>query len=306
VLHLSKGAVALVEEPQLVYLPLWREALVTPLEYAKLRASRVYYGVGVPRGDKGPVIVVPGFLGCDLYLVELNLWLRRMGYRAYMSRIGHNAECPEILCERLLRTLDRAYQRTGRRVHLIGHSLGGVLARGAACLMPDHTASVMTLATPFRGVRINPFVGKALEFVRRRIARRGECPDEDCFTATCGCEFPRVMQRTWPRQVHQTAVYTKQDGVVDWKTCINGDAETDVEVDGTHTGLVWNAHVYRVIAHHLTDAKRAEARRGKVRAKRRRTPPRAEKGLPQRVRAPGGPARGRGRGRSKPATRSAK
>ena len=61
--------VALIEEPQLIYLPLWRETF-TWIEYLKLRASHVYRGVGVPRGDQSPVVVVPGFLAHDIYLFE--------------------------------------------------------------------------------------------------------------------------------------------------------------------------------------------------------------------------------------------
>ena len=68
---------------------------------------------GVPRGDKSAVIVVPGFLGTDNYLWEMNLWLRRTGYKPYMSRIGWNADCLHLLTERLAATIDKAYAATG-------------------------------------------------------------------------------------------------------------------------------------------------------------------------------------------------
>ena len=75
--------------------PIWRETLAG-LDWLSLRASPIFYGWGAKRGDGAPVVVVPGFLGSDLYLLELHCWLGRIGYRAYLSRIGRNAECIEI------------------------------------------------------------------------------------------------------------------------------------------------------------------------------------------------------------------
>ncbi len=248
--RMARGAVAFVEEPQVAQLPVWREAF-TGVEYMKLKASPLYYGLGVPRGNNAPVVLVPGFLGCDLYLLELYWWLRRIGYRPFLSRIGYNADCPNILIRRLLKTTERACHRTGSKVHLVGHSLGGVLARGAACVEPDLIASVVTMASPFRGVQVNPWIVESIKFVRKHVISRRECPNTDCFTPSCECEFPEMMRRYFPAHIPQTAVYTKTDGIVDWETCINHSPNTDVEVKGTHVGLAWNTHAYRVIAEHL-------------------------------------------------------
>ena len=79
---------------------LWTEALIGA-EILILHATPVYYGFGVPRGDGSGVVLVPGFLGTDLYLMEFHAWLRRIGYRPYFSGIGVNAECPNLLIQRL-------------------------------------------------------------------------------------------------------------------------------------------------------------------------------------------------------------
>ena len=111
---------------------LWTEALFGA-EILILHAAPVYYGLGVPRGDGSAVVIIPGFLGTDLYLTELHAWLRRIGYRPYFSGIGINAECPNLLIQRRLSlTIDKALAETGRKIHLIGHSLGGVIARSVA------------------------------------------------------------------------------------------------------------------------------------------------------------------------------
>src|SRR5512140_2678914 len=99
---------------------IWKEALFGT-ELLLLHASPVYYGLGVPHGDGSAVVVVPGFLGTDTFLGHLHGWLTRIGYRAYLSGIGLNADCPNLLIRyRLQETFDRALRETDRRVHLIG------------------------------------------------------------------------------------------------------------------------------------------------------------------------------------------
>jgi triacylglycerol esterase/lipase EstA (alpha/beta hydrolase family) len=159
------------QDRRAVNLPLWREALVG-LDWLALRTSPVYFGMGVPHGDKSGVIVVPGFLGTDHYLFEMYLWLRRIGYTAYMSRIGWNAECLNVLTDRLSATIDKAYTETGRKVHLIGHSLGGILSRSIAVRQAEQVASVITLGSPIRGVRSHPLVLGRAEDVRKHFSEK--------------------------------------------------------------------------------------------------------------------------------------
>ncbi len=239
-------------------LPLWREALLG-MDWLSLRMSPVYRGVGVPQGHGSAVVVIPGFMGSDQYLGDMHTWLRRIGYRSFVSGIGRNSECPEVLTMRLYETIQRAYEETGERVHLIGHSLGGVLARGAAARWSDKVASVTTMASPFRGVRVHPFVLQTAYLVRGRIMMRQNGPDVNrmCYSGQCTCEFLSSLRSDFPESVSTMAIYTKSDGVVDWRCCINEDA-TDVEVPGTHVGLAFNPQVYRHVANFLAGAASAE------------------------------------------------
>lgn len=128
---------------------IWPEALFG-VELLLLHAAPVFYGFGVPHGDRSGVVLIPCFLGTDPQMTHLHLWLRRIGYRSYFSRIGVNAGCPNLLVrERLTPTIDKALAATGRKVHLIGHSLGGVIARSIAANRPADIASVITLASHF-------------------------------------------------------------------------------------------------------------------------------------------------------------
>jgi triacylglycerol lipase len=223
------------------------------LEFAVLRLSPVYYGLGVPRGDCTAVVVVPCFLGMDLSLLELYAWLARIGYRPYFSGMSLAADCPNELAQSLARTIDRAYAETGRRVHLIGHSLGGIFARSAAVRKPGRIASVITLGSPFRGLVMHRLVIRLANMVRHQVrAWYGNLPD-GCGTSRCSCVFGRSLQRKWPRSVAQTAIYTREDGLVDWRYCRTGNPKADVEVCATHLGLIFNPGVFLKIAERLAD-----------------------------------------------------
>jgi len=231
-------------------LPILCEPLAL-LELAVLRLSPVYHGIGVPAGDGSAVVIIPGLLCTDLVLSELHAWLAHIGYRPYFSGMDIVSDCPNLLARRLAATIERAYRDTGCRVHLIGHSLGGVFARSAAVRHSDRIASVITLGTPFRGLVMHGFVRALADIVRRKIRRQcGDLP-EQCATSQCACAFGRSLRRQWPKSVTQTAIYTREDGLVHWRYCLTGDPKADVEVHGTHIGLIFNSATYMHIAERL-------------------------------------------------------
>jgi pimeloyl-ACP methyl ester carboxylesterase len=235
-------------------LPIWVESLIG-VDWAMLHISPVYFGFGVPKGDGSAVILVPGFMGSDFYLFELFLWLRRIGYKPYLSGIGRNADCLNILSNKLVKTINRAHKETGKKVHLIGHSLGGILSRSAAVQQPSKISSVITLASPYRGVRSHPWVLEMAEKIRMKIfAERDNANHPDCYTGFCDCVAVTSLQNALPSSILQSAIYTKLDGIVDWRSCINDDSSTDFEVTSTHIGLAFNHQVYKHIATRLAKA----------------------------------------------------
>ncbi len=240
------------EDSAEVDISIWKEALFG-VEILLLHSSPVFYGLGIPRGDGSGVILIPGFLGTDRYLIELCSWLARIGYKPFLSGIGINAECPNLLIQyRLRETIDRAVGETGKKVHIVGHSLGGIIGRSLACQRPDEIASVTTLGAPFRGTVLHHAVLRAAEAVRKNILKE-HGPDvlPTCYTGKCTCDFLNRLRCDIPAGVAETAIYTKADGIVDWEYCCSGNPAVDFEVPGTHMGLVFNATVYNIIAARL-------------------------------------------------------
>ena len=248
--------------------PIWGEILFAA-ELVLLHAAPSYYGLGIPHGDGSAVVLIPAFLCPDVYLTPLHQWLARIGYKPFFSGIGFNTECPNLLIRRQLNdTIEKALANSGRRIHLIGHSLGGIIARAIASQRPADIASVITLGAPFRGTVAHRSILRAAEMVRNRILKKhgtGVLPDR--YTGHCTCDFLESLSCAMPSSVVETAVYTQDDGIVDWRYCRTGRPEKDFSVSGTHIGLAFNPSVYSIIAARLTHAD-SEWNRRRVRVKR--------------------------------------
>jgi triacylglycerol lipase len=235
--------------------PLWREAMF-PLDWMALRASPVYYGCGVPHGEGEPVVVVPGFLASDVSLMELYWWLSRIGYKPYFSNIGRNADCPDHVAGLLLETIKRAYRETGQRVRVVGHSLGGMLARHVALDYPEYVNLVVSMGSPFKdSVKAHPVLISATAALRSAHGR-AIAPNvkPSCFSGHCTCSFVKNMLNPDDYEVAHYAIYSKNDGVVEWESCMEDDPALNNEVNCTHIGMAFHPGVYRVLGERLRQA----------------------------------------------------
>ncbi|HLJ04543.1 MAG TPA: alpha/beta hydrolase-fold protein [Solirubrobacteraceae bacterium] len=224
------------------------------LELGRLLLDPVFVPLGLPRGDGRAVLLMPGFLAGDQTMLVLGRWLRRLGYRPGVCGFVANVDCSDRAAARVERRVRALYERSGRRVALIGHSRGGHFARALAARLPDHVSHALSLGADLQGMfGISAPTEWAVGAVRSAVERSGRARAPRCLTADCGCSFAVDYGATFPRdRVRMTSIYSRGDGVVRWRTCQVPYADC-VEVPGSHTGLIFNHHVYRAIARALAE-----------------------------------------------------
>jgi pimeloyl-ACP methyl ester carboxylesterase len=218
---------------------MWREGRIAA-EYVNLTRDPVYYGRGVPRGGGRPVLLIPGFLAGDSSLIVLSGWLRRMGYRPAISGISFNVHYSEQTLDGIVERLRRLVSMSGRKAAVIGHSRGGLLAKVVGDRHPDLVDRVVALGSPLADVYdVHPLTMAGVHAARfyNWVRFRLDWDAEQSFLADLA----------EPARVPVTSIYTRSDGVVNWKACLRDDV-TALEVPGTHSGLAVNADVYRLLA----------------------------------------------------------
>jgi pimeloyl-ACP methyl ester carboxylesterase len=185
------------------------------------------------------VMVIPGFLTGDSTTGRLRTFLWRSGYHAEGWQSGINLGPRSKPIERLKRQVEKLADKTGGKIVLAGVSLGGVFAREVAKLMPDRVIAVATLCSPIQlpvPTPLAPFV-TALQ-----------------RTFDKGLVEGALGEPVMPSQP-LLAIYSRDDGVVDWKTCVPppGDNITAIEIPGArHMTIGSNPAAHAALAAFLT------------------------------------------------------
>jgi hypothetical protein len=211
-----------------------------------LRALLDYCGARIgfdpmPVGDGHPVVVYPGLAGGAMSTAHLRRFLHHSGFTVSDWEGGVNTG-PEGLFDDWLGSLAQRVRdlhgEHGRKVSLVGWSLGGVYAREIAKLYPDSVRQVVTLGTPFGSLGGGNHAGTIYKLLNRDSsqltpaleARLRECPP-----------------------VPTTSIYSKTDGIVSWRGCIEkkSDHSESVEVAASHLGMGTHPEVLRIIANRL-------------------------------------------------------
>lgn len=231
--------------------PLWREGRIG-LEWAELRRSDVLRGAGVPTGHGRGVLLIPGFMAGDGSLGTMTQWLRGAGWHTKRAGIRANVSCSEVACTRLEERLEAVADRTGGRVTIIGQSRGGVLAKALGARRPDLVAGVIALGSPVRAqLAVHPLVLAQVGVVATLgSGGRGGLLSWRCLRGECCAGFRDALAGPFPGEVGYVSLYSKSDGIVDWRSCLDPDASC-VEVHASHCGMSLNADTYRAIARAL-------------------------------------------------------
>jgi pimeloyl-ACP methyl ester carboxylesterase len=198
-----------------------------------------------PRGDGHPVLVLPGFVTTDQSTRLLRRYLAELGYEAHAWDLGRNLG-PKAIGregEKLIARLREIYEATGRKVSLVGWSLGGVMARQLSRRLPEAVRQVITLGSPFTG---HPHATNVWRTYQTLTGQRLDDPDTRI----------QLSESQLPPPVPSTAIYSREDGVVAWQNCVEPEGpETDnIQVHGSHCGLGVNPAVLYAVADRLAQA----------------------------------------------------
>jgi pimeloyl-ACP methyl ester carboxylesterase len=192
------------------------------------------------RGDGHPVLVLPGLLAGDPATMLLRTVLRALGHDVSGWSLGTNRGPTGRVVRDLRAHVDRLHRSSGRRVSLVGWSLGGLYAQELARAAPGSVRGIVTLGSPV--LRWAPWLRTASGAIDRgaRLARG---------TAA----MPRPWAERGSLRVPATSVYTRADGIVHWSSCRYElrPRRENVEVRGSHLGLACNPAVLWLLADRL-------------------------------------------------------
>lgn len=217
------------------------EPLRAALEYAGMRLMNRR---GLPTGDGHPVVLFPGLASGKRAVAPLAAFCEELGYKAYDWGRGVNAGPKgdiDLWLDELAVDIDKLTASHDGQVSLVGWSLGGIYAREVAKRLESRVRRVITIGSPFADAErtnvglLYRWVNGGRPVLAADLAARLRCPPV----------------------APTTSIYSRSDGVVAWQACIQDGEAThceNVEVQGSHCGLVWNIEVMAIIAHRLNQA----------------------------------------------------
>ena len=213
----------------------------------------------LPEGDGHTIMTLPGFMGADGSTSRLRKFLNERGYNAVPWGLGRNAaevrsqNIDDFLDHRsqteelIAGLVEREFINSGRKVTLIGWSLGGLYAVALAHRFPQWVRQAITLGTPYGDPR-----GTALYSVM------GSLYDNDVDEEA----LERWVAHTYrggKLQVPVLALHSESDGIVGPGIArCQGDPAyvTNMAVVASHVGFPFNPLVFAVIANHLVEPQR--------------------------------------------------
>lgn len=227
------------------------------------RRSRPPYAGSAPVRDAGPVLLVPGFLAGDYTLAPMARVLRRAGYRTYRPGVLANVSCTLDTATRLEARIEQVAERREQRVTLVGHSLGGMLARGLAARRPDLVSGIVTMGSPVLapGAHHRLLTLGVVGLVGLSRAGFTGVMAAACVGGDCALQSFEECQVPLPPDVAFTAIWSRHDGVVDWRACLD-PAATHVEVAASHIGMAVDPRVADAVLVALAGQRQPAARAG--------------------------------------------
>jgi pimeloyl-ACP methyl ester carboxylesterase len=226
------------------------------VDMGALFSDPVFYGFRVAPGDGKLVVVIPGFMGNDFYLMPMLNWLGRIGYTPVRSTLSISAGCMQRSCDQVKAEIERHLRREQRSVALIGHSRGGTLAWAIATQMPQQVSHLVMLGAGIPGFQRSVEDGtRKIRFgeMTRMLMRANKLSrrmlDPQCRFPSCDCAFINHAERPLSPATALISIYGSSDLVIpEGAKMFEGEI---INVPTTHVGLAYHPDVYRVLARFL-------------------------------------------------------
>lgn len=232
---------------------LLREVYGTGLVLSKTVGRRIPR-TGAGFRDAPAALVIPGGGAPDWTMAPMHRALRAEGYRTFASQRGLRNSCVQTQTDRLERRLENCVAESGRRMVVVGVSLGGLQAKLLGVRRPDLVAGVITMGSPIHGVHdlsvgvmgaakaVKPLSGKGLP----------TAPTWDCLFGDCWERTAAALQSPLAPDIRYTTIYGRLDWVVPPRAAVHPDAE-QIEVTSSHCELPANAEICRIVASKLAE-----------------------------------------------------
>ena len=205
--------------------------------------------MAAPRGDGHPVLLLPGFMGSEASLIGLEVFLRNRGYAAETWGLGRNVGFQPKHAAALEQKIRYLHHTTGRKVSLVGWSLGGVFALYGAHQVRECVRSVVTLGSPLSvdpGGSASPPLVKAMY----RLIAHPLGPAAHTMQPRA-----RKLRERKELGLPLSCLYSLSDGVVPpQEATVDADPalHENIRVPGSHVGLGFNAVVLWIVADRLS------------------------------------------------------
>jgi pimeloyl-ACP methyl ester carboxylesterase len=192
-----------------------------------------------PKGDGHPVLVLPGLVASDVSTRLLRSFLKNRGYAVSGWRQGRNLGLRQGVQQAMVDLVRELSDTHGRKISMVGWSLGGLYARQLAKMLPDRVRSVITLGSPFAS---HPKATNAWRVYEMASGRRADEADP---------RFGGRLSEAPP--VPTTAIFSRTDGICAWQGCMEKVSEMseNIEVESSHCGMGHHPAVVYAVAERL-------------------------------------------------------
>lgn len=202
-----------------------------------------------PKGDGHPVLLLPGFMGSETSLIGLEVFLRSRGHSVETWGLGRNVGFQARHAAALEQKIRHLHHKSGRKVSLVGWSLGGVFALYGAHQAPECVRNVVTLGSP---ISVDAEGSKSPAFVKAMYRLVAHPMGPAAHTMQPRVKKLRERQRL---SMPVSCLYSISDGVVPpQEATMDGDPSIheNIRVPGSHVGLGFNAMVLWIVADRLS------------------------------------------------------